>query len=88
MRRSRRQGYGPCHACGGVLEERLADQPLFVNGRLCLIQSVPLGVCRECGERDAGASVVRRIEAALLFRRRPQRTVRVPVLDYAALPAA
>ena len=82
---SSRRRYGPCHACGGRVEERVLDQPFVLRGRLHLVRAVPLGVCRDCGERVADAKVVRRIEAALARPGRRRKTVRVPVVEYGAL---
>ncbi len=75
--------YGPCHACGGRVLGRLVDQPFVIRGRLHLVRSAPIGVCQDCGERVARATVARVIEAAMRADRR-SKSIRVPVIDYTA----
>lgn len=69
--------YGPCHACGGPVEEHRVDQPLTLQGRVVVVEQVPLGVCRRCGERVTLACTAKQIEALLHSKTNRHRRVAV-----------
>ncbi len=77
--------YGKCHVCGGRMEEAEIKQDFWVSGRLVVIESLPAGVCRQCGERVVKADIGRQIAALLGDQklRRKARTMSVPVITFA-----
>jgi YgiT-type zinc finger domain-containing protein len=77
--------YGKCHVCGEQMQEKQINQEFWLKGKLLVIESVPAGVCPQCGEKIVKADVGRQL-AKLIgnLRRVPrQRTINVPVIRYA-----
>ena len=84
--------YGRCHVCGEQMQEKRINQdfrgssPRVSKGvsQLVVIESVPAGVCPQCGEKIVAADVGRQL-ATLIgnLRRAPKRTISVPVIRYA-----
>lgn len=76
--------YGKCHVCGEQMQEKKINQDLWVKGRLIVIESVPTGVCPQCGEKIVKADVGRQLAALIMnLKRLPRhRTIAVPVVRY------
>jgi len=76
--------YGACHACGGEVEERLAEHSVHEGTDWVVIRSVPTGVCIQCGERVFRWQVMERIEEIVLHRRQrtPDTRIDVPVFGF------
>ena len=55
------------------------------DGRLLLIESVPVRVNIETGEKHFSPETVERLQQAVWERCRPVRTIETPVYEYAAL---
>lgn len=77
--------YGKCHVCGEQMKEKRINQDLWVKGKLIVIESVPAGVCPQCGEKIVKADVGRQLAALIAnLKRLPRRrTITVPVVRYA-----
>ncbi|HEV7798523.1 MAG TPA: YgiT-type zinc finger protein [Pyrinomonadaceae bacterium] len=77
--------YGKCHVCGEQMQEKLINQDFWLKGKLIVIESVPAGVCPQCGEKIVKADVGRQLATLIAnLRRLPnKRTISVPVLKYA-----
>ncbi len=76
--------YGNCHVCGEQMQEKTINQDFWLKGKLIVIESVPAGVCPQCGEKVVKADVGREL-ATLIgnIRRVPKRkTMAVPVIRY------
>ena len=76
--------YGKCHVCGEQMREEKINQDFWIKGKLIVIESIPAGVCPQCGERIVRADVGRRVAALILnLKRIPKRkTITVPVVRY------
>jgi len=76
--------YGKCHACGGQIGEQTINQDFWLNGKLIVIESVPTGVCPQCGEKIVKADVGRQLMTLIAnLRGAPkQRTIAVPVIRF------
>jgi YgiT-type zinc finger domain-containing protein len=76
--------YGKCHVCGEQMLERRIKQDFWLKGKLVVIDSVPAGVCPQCGEKIVKAEVGRQLMSLIAnLRRTPkQKTVAVPVIKY------
>jgi YgiT-type zinc finger domain-containing protein len=77
--------YGKFHVCGEQMREKKINQDFWLKGKLIVIESVPAGVCPQCGEKIVKADVGREL-ATLIgnIRRMPKRrTISVPVIRYA-----
>ena len=82
----RRYDYGTCHVCGEQMQRRRITQEVWVKGELVVVEDVPAGVWRQCGERVVTADVGRSLAALLENpqRRRTARRMYVPIIRYAA----
>ena len=77
--------YGKCHVCGEQMQQKRINQDFWLKGKLIVIESVPAGVCPQCGEKIVKADVGRQLAALIQnLRRLPKRkTITVPVVRYA-----
>jgi YgiT-type zinc finger domain-containing protein len=77
--------YGKCHVCGEQMQEKRINQDFWLKGKLIVIESVPAGVCPQCGEKIVKADVGRQLATLIgnLRRLRKTRTISVPVIRYA-----
>jgi YgiT-type zinc finger domain-containing protein len=77
--------YGKCHVCGEQMEAKEINQDFWIKGKLIVIESVPAGVCPQCGEKVVKADVGRQLAFLIQNRRRlpQQKTISVPVVRYA-----
>ena len=77
--------YGKCHVCGEQMKEKRINQDFWVKGKLIVIESVPTGVCPQCGEKIVRADVGRQLAALIanLKRLPKRRALTVPVVRYA-----
>jgi len=57
------------------------------KGKFVIIENVPAGVCRRCGERYYGAVTVEKMEAIAQLKKAAKKTVEVPVRDFAETAA-
>jgi YgiT-type zinc finger domain-containing protein len=80
-----RYNYGKCHVCGEQMEEKRINQDFWLKGKLIVIESVPAGVCPQCGEKIVKADVGRELAMLIgnLSRVPRRRTISVPVIRYA-----
>src|SRR5437879_13322196 len=53
--------YGNCHVCGEQMQEKRINQDFWLKGKLVVIESVPAGVCPQCGEKIVKADVGRQL---------------------------
>ena len=86
MNNNRKQyDYGKCHVCGEQMQERRITQDFWLKGKLIVIESVPAGVCPQCGEKIVKADVGRQVLNLIgnLRRARNRKTITVPVIKYA-----
>lgn len=72
--------YDDCRYCGGEVEERIERLDYRYHGQLFLVENVPVGVCKQCGEKYLKAEVAKQVEAAVSSAKAPVTTVAVPVV--------
>lgn len=70
--------YGDCYYCGGEVLEREVDLDFRWGGSLFIVESVPTGVCQQCGERFFTADVSEELDR-LAQSTRVDRMIEVPV---------
>lgn len=71
--------YGRCENCGGsVVEKHLTVDRRF-HGKLFEFENVPVGVCRECGQRVYKGPVLEQMEHLTQSKSNFKRTIQVPV---------
>jgi len=76
--------YGKCHICGEQVQEKRINQDFWLKGKLVVIESVPAGVCPQCGEKIVRAEVGRQLGTMIgnLRHARKRKTITVPVIKY------
>jgi len=74
--------YSDCFYCGGIVEERLMPRELRWQERLFIFENVPMGVCKQCGEKFLVPEVAKSIDRMLQEKKKPTKTVQVPVYEY------
>ena len=83
MKNKKAYNYGNCHTCGERMEEHLIKQDFWIKRKLIVLDGVPAGVCRRCGERVVSAEVGLAVAALLQKpRSRKARTISVPVIRF------
>jgi YgiT-type zinc finger domain-containing protein len=67
------------------MEEKLINQDFWLKGKLIVIESVPTGVCPQCGEKVVKADVGRQLSRLIgnLGRLPKRKSISVPVVRYA-----
>lgn len=74
--------YSDCFYCGGVVEEKLMSREIRWRDRLFIFENVPMGVCKQCGEKILKPDVTKAIDQVLNDKKKPTRTIKVPVYEY------
>jgi YgiT-type zinc finger domain-containing protein len=74
-----------CEYCGGSVRESRVTVDCRRGKRLLIIEGVPAGVCRQCGERYYDADVVRKLERIAARRGKAKRKLQVPVVAFDAV---
>jgi len=72
--------YGDCIYCGGEVIEQIERIDYRHHGQLYILENVPTGVCRQCGEQYFTAEAAKRMEAAVEEADGPVAVVPVPVI--------
>jgi YgiT-type zinc finger domain-containing protein len=70
--------YSDCFFCGGAVRERRVNREVWWQGRLHLIEEVPVGVCGQCGEKFLRPAVAKAIDRMLAGEVAPDHLVQVP----------
>lgn len=73
--------YANCSFCGGSVEEQSVNVDYRTKAGLVIIENVPAGVCRQCGEQYYTAQVAKAMEK-LATEAPISRTVIVPVREF------
>jgi len=74
-----RHEYANCSFCGGTVEERVVSVDYRTKAGLVIIENVPAGVCRQCGEHYYTAEVAKAMERLAAEDAPVPTTVTVPV---------
>ncbi len=74
--------YSDCFYCGGVVKEQLIPREFRWQGHLFIFENVPVGICIQCGEKFLKPEVAKAIDRVLQEKKRPKRTIKVPVYHY------
>lgn len=73
--------YPDCWYCGGEVCEQRVGREVWRAGKLHLIEDVPTGVCRQCGEKFVLPDTARAIDR-ILAGFAPDRIVSVPAFRF------
>jgi YgiT-type zinc finger domain-containing protein len=80
--KSKSTGYGRCENCGGTVVERRLTVDRRFHGRLFEFENVPVGVCRDCGQRVYKGPVLEQLQRQAESKSKIKRTLRVPVAEF------
>ena len=72
-----------CPVCGGTMKEDLVTHPQEYEGRIILLENVPVLTCGQCGEVMMKPEVLERIQKLAWSESEPKRTASIPVYDMA-----
>lgn len=78
--------YGDCSFCGGEVKGKNVELDYRYKGKLYIFKDVPVGVCRQCGERYLTAKVAKDIERRIQKKVKWDKTVEVPIIDFCKEP--
>jgi YgiT-type zinc finger domain-containing protein len=76
-----------CEYCNGEVRAKTVTVHYRHKGKLVVIENVPARVCRRCGERYYDAVTVERMEAIARRKKTAEKTVVVPIWDFAKTAA-
>jgi len=71
-----------CEYCHGAIQAKKVTVPYRYKGKLVIIEHVPVGVCRRCGERYYEARTVERMEAIAKRRQAATKSIVVPIRNF------
>ena len=71
--------YADCYYCGGHVEEQSLPREIWREHRLLVVENVPMGVCRQCGEKFLKPDVAKALDKLLETQSDPHRTMEVGV---------
>jgi YgiT-type zinc finger domain-containing protein len=74
--------YSDCFYCGGTVEEQLMPREFRWRGQLFIFENVPMGVCKQCGEKVLKPEVTKAIDRIVREQKKPTKTIQVPVYSY------
>ena len=79
--------YADCFYCGGSVKEQNVTREIRWEGQLIVVENVPTGVCTQCGEKVLRPEVAKSIDAIIEAKKKPSRTLEVPVYEYGTVVA-
>ncbi|MDQ1273213.1 MAG: hypothetical protein QG591_1843 [Planctomycetota bacterium] len=74
-----------CNLCGGTIADRKVSYTIEDKRRLHIIEHVPAKECLQCGERLYSPKKVENIQKAIWQKRKPDRFIETPVIDYVSI---
>lgn len=78
--------FADCTFCGGEVEERQIEYDYRRKGHLLVMENVPTGVCRQCGEKYFAPEVLKKMDTIYhdIFdhHKKPERTLTVPAVSF------
>ncbi len=78
--------FADCTFCGGEVEEKRIEYDYRRKGQLLVLDNVPTGVCRQCGEKYFAPEVLKKMDAIYhdIFdhHKKPERTLTIPAVSF------
>lgn len=71
-----------CVFCGGEIQEKVVTVVKEYRGEIFIVENVPAGVCRQCGEREYTVKVASKLEEILREHKAIQKERLVPVANF------
>lgn len=79
--------YSDCYFCGGEVQEQRITREIWWRRKLYLIEDVPVGVCRQCGQKVVLPQVAKAIDRMLAGQVLPDDFVEVPTYRFREVEA-
>ena len=74
--------YSDCYFCDGEVDERQINREIWWHDQLYVIKDVPLGVCRQCGQKVILPHVAKKIDKLLSGDTPPDEIMQVPSYNF------
>lgn len=74
--------YSDCYFCGGEVIEQPIRREIWWKGQLHVIENVPAGVCRQCGQKVVLPAVAKVIDRLLAGATPPDAVLQVPAYQF------
>ena len=68
-----------CAICGGRLKKEKISFDFRLNGKLVVIDNLPVEVCLQCGEKVLSPAVSQKIDEVLASKKKPEKHINIPV---------
>ena len=72
-----------CPVCGGTIREDTIRHPQEYEGRIVIIENMPVLICDQCGEILLRPETLDKIQQLVWSKSEPERTESIPVYDLA-----
>lgn len=73
-----------CHVCGGTVATSGTMNEVFeIDGRLVMVEQIPVTVCARCGEEIVSRETAEHIRQLAHSQQQPARSVTLDVFAYA-----
>ncbi len=73
-----------CEYCDGAIKPKKVTVEHWYDGKLVIIKDVPVGICKECGERYYEAATLEQLDIIAQESESAQERISVPVMAFAA----
>ena len=73
--------YGKCECGGKIIETRISYYRKF-NKKIYVFENVPIGICKECGERIFKGEVLERLEEISKNSNYISKELKIPIYSY------
>jgi len=70
--------YSDCYFCAGEVEEQRIDREIWWRDQLYVVKDVPVGVCRQCGQKVILPHMAKKIDQLLSGGTPPDELMQVP----------
>lgn len=74
--------YGRCEYCGGPVVGKILTVDRRFRGKLHEFEGVPVGVCRDCGQRVFKGSVLEQMQRLVKANGKAKKVLKVPVREF------
>lgn len=74
--------YSDCYFCGGQVDERQVDREIWWRDQLYVIKDVPVGVCRQCGQKVVLPHAAKKIDELLTAGAPPDEMIEIPSYNF------
>ena len=82
QKKNEKSKYGRCENCGGTVIEKRVTVDRRIDGRLHEFENVPVGICRDCGQRIYKGPVLEQLERMARSGANVKKRILVPVARY------